>query len=685
MSVYNHRPMVPAPQNRVVEMLDSIRNEFDQLAQELYVCKSQRDDFEHKMNQQITEMSNFQQSLLELERTQQTQKKHYEEEIARLRQQIESRGGHPGMPMTSSSGSSHPSQHPHSSQPPPPPPPTAHPPSVAPPNIGPGSNYFGGIMNAHGAGAATSGGLVAPTPMNEQQQPPNGSQPLPPHASVYPSSQPPYMSQQPQQPQQPSSSNAGYNQSPNRGIPTPPTSAHPQQQQQQQQRQDWVPNYPYNSNNSSNNNNNNNNNARPNSSTIIPPPQQLQNGSPHMKRKSASSTTVGTPNQTTASTAAIVSRTPPNKSSSNAITASPSANQGSGGLADVDPESVPASMKVEGQDWFALFNPKTTRQLKVDLVHTLDHPSVVCCVKFSLDGRYLAAGCNRATFIYDVATSQRVAVLQDENIKVEGDLYIRSVCFSPDGQFLATGAEDMQIRIWDIQKKRIRNILVGHQQDIYSLDFSRDGRMIASGSGDCTARIWSIADGKCLHVLRITDHDQKDPGVTSVAFSPDGRVIAAASLDKMVRIWDTQSGVLFERLEGHKDSVYSVAFMPDGKMLVSGSLDKTLKLWQLGTNEGRGLGMDRDRSKGPCKITFTGHKDFVLSVGCTPDGRWVVSGSKDRGVQFWDPRTGQTQFMLQGHKNSVISVAISPTGRPLFATGSGDNRARIWSYDPINA
>lgn len=48
MSVYNHRPMVPAPQNRVVEMLDSIRAEFDQLAQELYVCKNQRDDFEHK-------------------------------------------------------------------------------------------------------------------------------------------------------------------------------------------------------------------------------------------------------------------------------------------------------------------------------------------------------------------------------------------------------------------------------------------------------------------------------------------------------------------------------------------------------------------------------------------------------------------------------------------------------------
>lgn len=79
-------------------------------------------------------------------------------------------------------------------------------------------------------------------------------------------------------------------------------------------------------------------------------------------------------------------------------------------------------------------------------------------------------------------------------------------------------------------------------------------------------------------------------------------------------------------------------------------------------------------------------QDFVLSVALTPDGNWVLSGSKDRGVQFWDPRTGSTQLMLQGHKNSVISVAPSPSGGPAggsFATGSGDMRARIWSYKNI--
>ena len=51
-------------------------------------------------------------------------------------------------------------------------------------------------------------------------------------------------------------------------------------------------------------------------------------------------------------------------------------------------------------------------------------------------------------------------------------------------------------------------------------------------------------------------------------------------------------------------------------------------------------------------ITYCAIKDYVLSVAVSHDGQWVVSGSKDRGVQFWDSRSAIVQFMLQGHKNS---------------------------------
>lgn len=347
-------------------------------------------------------------------------------------------------------------------------------------------------------------------------------------------------------------------------------------------------------------------------------------------------------------------------------------NSGMSGDTDGAKETAPPS-----GEWNLTFNTNVKKHLDINLLHDLDHNSVVCCARFSANGKYLATGCKQSAQLFDVETGQKLQTFADSdpNSPNQGDPYVRSVCFSPDSTVLATGAEDRTIKLWDVQGGTIKHNLQGHSLDIYSLDYSRDGRLIVSGSGDRHVKVWDAESGKLLHNLGADDVGPKD-GVTSVAFSPDGRFVAAGSLDRVVRIWDVQTGYFIDRFEGHQDSVYSVAFDPDGKTLASGSLDKTLRLWDVSS-----------RSRSRCRHTFVGHKDFVLSVAFAPNGSWIASGSKDRYVHFWDPRSANLLMTLHGHKNSVISVAVSSSpadaGKGWFATGSGDHRARIWSFTTL--
>lgn len=38
---------------------------------------------------------------------------------------------------------------------------------------------------------------------------------------------------------------------------------------------------------------------------------------------------------------------------------------------------------------------------------------------------------------------------------------------------------------------------------------------------------------------------------------------------------------------------------------------------------------------------FSGHKSWVLSIAWSPDGAYIVSGSKAGELQCWDPQTGK--------------------------------------------
>ena len=359
-----------------------------------------------------------------------------------------------------------------------------------------------------------------------------------------------------------------------------------------------------------------------------------------------------------------------------------------GAAAALMPELKLISQKTH-DDWtYGYRTAQKEYNMELALSNTFNHTSVVCSTRFSHNGKLLATGCDHTTQLFDLDTGKKVGSfvvpsngvpgmfymggsLPKELASTNGDLYIRTVVFSPDDQLLATGAEDHMIRFWSVPHKKMVQSWTGHDLDVYSLEFMPDGKRIVSASGDNTVKIWDVETCRAIHTLGRVEIGQNSEGVTSVAVSPDGKIIATGSLDHVVRLWDSDNGILLQEFYKHTEPVYSVAISPDGRTLATASLDKTVKLWDL------------DSRPRTCRTTLTGHKDFALSVAFSPDSKWVVSGSKDRTVQFWDTATGAPHVLLQGHKNSVISVAFKPNSTATsgyFVTGSGDNLARVWKY-----
>ncbi|MEJ5340212.1 MAG: protein kinase [Thermogutta sp.] len=109
--------------------------------------------------------------------------------------------------------------------------------------------------------------------------------------------------------------------------------------------------------------------------------------------------------------------------------------------------------------------------------------------------------------------------------------------------------------------------------------------------------------------------------------------------------------------------VTSVAFSPNGRQVLTGSRDNTARLW--------------DAATGKELRRFEGHTEAVLSVAVSPDGRQVLTGSADKTARLWDAATGKELRRFEGHTEAVLSVAFSPDGRQVL-TGSDDNTARLW-------
>ena len=221
---------------------------------------------------------------------------------------------------------------------------------------------------------------------------------------------------------------------------------------------------------------------------------------------------------------------------------------------------------------------------------------------------------------------------------------VKTVVFSPDGRFLASGDEDDIVRVWD-RGTGAALVLTDHTDWVNGLAFDPESELLASVSDDETVRLWLPASGSTRSVTLAGHTDWVD----AAAYSAHG-LLATGGDDKTVRLWNGRDGDAIGKLPFVTD-VNAVAFSPDGNRLVVAT-DDSIVMIALPDIEVEGT-VD----------------ESAEALAFSPDGFLFAAGDSDGTVRIWETDSGQAHHVLE-RKNEVSCLAFNPKG-DLLAVGSG--------------
>jgi RNA polymerase sigma factor (sigma-70 family) len=303
------------------------------------------------------------------------------------------------------------------------------------------------------------------------------------------------------------------------------------------------------------------------------------------------------------------------------------------------------------------------------------HAGAVTAIDFTAGGRAIRSlGADHTVRQWRPATGEETA-------RIPLPAGAADAVLSPAGNVAAFSIAPGKVQLWDVDAGReIHQLDAGGEPPTCvgcafprTLAFSPDGRLLARWSPGGAVHLWDVASGRKRHTLAPPDlHPERfefPEGPSGIAFSRDGSLLAAVrpgrrgSEPPAVCLWDVADGRLLRLVDGLTSGVTSMAFAPDNRSLALGQDDGTVSIWEVA-------------SGGQRAALPSGGQHRITALAYAPDGK-VLAGARDRRIHFWDVRTGQELETRQGHSLELVSAAFSPDGRTLVS-GSKDSTALVW-------
>ena len=270
------------------------------------------------------------------------------------------------------------------------------------------------------------------------------------------------------------------------------------------------------------------------------------------------------------------------------------------------------------------------------------------------DGRSIALATARGIALADPSTLAETALFPLDAPAI-------SVAFSPVGRWLAGGAENGAIVVWEKSSGRIvRQFSAGSTPT--RLAFSPDGSWLAFPDGPYTISIYEISNGRLIQRLEGISNDQYS--VSDLCFDQEGKKLLAKDDYGGIRQWDIATGVVsggFNAPAFEPTKLWAFSQSADRRYLVAGTQQGVFFLW--------------DTTSKNMLLTQTVDDDFytaayqrgVSAVAVSTPAHLVAAAGDRFNIYLSNFPAGEPVAILAGHQALLVQLAFSPDGLKLLS------------------
>lgn len=273
------------------------------------------------------------------------------------------------------------------------------------------------------------------------------------------------------------------------------------------------------------------------------------------------------------------------------------------------------------------------------------------------------------------------------------------VTFSPDGNYLALGADNGEIRVVNVVDGSFVTLYEGQrvQPDEVDPEWTRpevimwnaDGsEIISAGGKPKQLHAWDAQTGEFLTEIILPGYLHDLSCSAWIPQSPDRQKVFNINISDNVSasIWEIQSGSILASTEQTPPLAYflKVTWNPDGTKLAALDLRaQTLTIWD--AEDLSVLNTFALLPPSPDPTFASGGSELNASLDWSADGTKVLIGTIG-GATIFDAQIGTQINRLQGYTGWANAIAWSPNGNYLATAqgsldGYGDNSIRIWDTE----